>query len=88
MLAKEEKAAVIKKIGRSEKDTGSPEVQIALFTERINELTQHLQAHKKDFSTQRSLMKMVGKRRRLLDYLKRHDLQKYRELLKELNIRK
>jgi len=88
MLAKEEKAAVIKKIGRSEKDTGSPEVQIALFTERINELTQHLQVHKKDFSTQRSLMKMVGKRRRLLDYLKRHDLQKYRELLKELNIRK
>jgi len=88
MLAKGEKAAVIKKIGRSEKDTGSPEVQIALFTERINELTQHLQVHKKDFSTQRSLMKMVGKRRRLLDYLKRHDLQKYRELLKELNIRK
>jgi small subunit ribosomal protein S15 len=89
MSTKQEKTkAAAKKMGKSETDTGSPEVQITLFTERINELTAHLQTHKKDFSTQRSLLKLVGKRRRLLDYLKETRLEKYREVIKELNIRK
>jgi small subunit ribosomal protein S15 len=68
-------------------DTGSPEVQITLLTERINELTEHLKGHKKDFSTRRSLLKLVGKRRRLLDYLRESDVKSYREIVEELNLR-
>jgi len=89
MATKQEKTkAATKKMGKADTDTGAPEVQVALFTARINELTEHLQTHKKDFSTQRSLLKLVGKRRRLLDYLKETRLSKYREVIKELNIRK
>jgi len=68
-------------------DTGSPEVQIALLTQRISELTEHLKAHKKDFSTRRGLLKLVGKRRRLLDYLRESDIKSYREIVEELNLR-
>ena len=88
MITKQEKSAVIKKIGKDEKNTGTAEVQIAIFTERINELTLHLQTHKKDYSTQRSLLRLVGKRRRLLDYLKETHLDRYRAIIKDLNIRK
>ena len=70
------------------KDTGSPEVQLALLTERINELTEHLKAQPKDFSSRRGLLKLVGKRRRLLDYLKANDIGRYREILDKLNLRK
>lgn len=77
-----------KKHGKSEKDSGSPEVQIALFTHRINHLTEHLQRLKKDMATQRALLSLVSKRKHLLDYLKRTELEKYRALLKTLDIRK
>ncbi|MFO8001285.1 MAG: 30S ribosomal protein S15 [Marinilabilia sp.] len=87
-LTKEEKQNIFAKHGKSNTDTGSPESQIALFTNRIAHLTEHLKTHKKDFSTEYALKKMVGKRRRLLDYLKHKDIEKYRDLLKELNIRK
>ena len=88
MTAKLEKETIAKKFGNEITNTGAPEVQVALFTARINELTGHLQSHKKDYSTQRSLLRLVGKRRRLLDYLKDTRLEKYREVIKELNIRK
>jgi len=81
------KAAIIKEFGESENDTGSAVVQIALLTERVRELTEHLGQHKKDFSSQRGLRKMVGQRRRLLKYVKRQDLAKYRELIARLEIR-
>jgi len=81
------KAAIIKEFGESENDTGSAVVQIALLTERVRELTAHLGQHKKDFSSQRGLRKMVGQRRRLLKYVKRQDLAKYRELIARLEIR-
>ena len=84
----EEKKAVIKKHGKSAKDTGTSEVQIALFTKKINDLTNHLKANRKDFSTERSLVNMVGKRRRLLNYLKKNDIERYREIVKSLGLRK
>jgi len=87
-LTKEIKADIFKKHGGSESNTGSTEAQIALFTFRINHLTKHLKENQKDFNTERSLVKLVGKRRSLLDYLKHKDIAKYRELIKELNIRK
>lgn len=82
------KQAIFEKHGKSKTDTGSTEGQIALFTERINHLTQHLKANQKDFATEKALVTLVGKRRRLLDYLKDRDILKYRELIKELGIRK
>jgi small subunit ribosomal protein S15 len=88
ILTTEKKKELFKKHGKSENDSGSSEAQIALFTERINHLTQHLKENKKDFSTQRALLKLVGKRRRLLDYLKDRDIARYRSILKELKLRK
>jgi len=82
------KKEIFAKHGGSASNTGSTEGQIALFTERINMMTEHLKSNKKDFGTQRSLIKLVGKRRSLLDYLKDRDITKYRSLIKELNIRK
>ena len=88
MLAKEVKAEIVKKFGKSDKDSGTAEVQIALLTERINNLTSHFEDHKKDHASRRGLMQMVGKRRRLLDYLMEKDIKRYRTIIKELNIRK
>ncbi len=89
-LTKGTKEELFEKHGRlkSKTDTGSPEAQIALFTYRINHLTEHLKVNKKDFSTRLGLLKLVGKRRRLLDYLHSKDIERYRKILKELNIRK
>ena len=87
-LSKEEKLAVIKKLGKSEKDSGTAEVQISLLTEELNRLTGHFEAHKKDHASRRGLMQMVGKRRRLLDYLAIKNIERYRSIIKELNIRK
>ena len=87
-LTKETKQALIKKYARDEKDTGSPEVQIALLTTRINELTEHLKVHKKDNHSRRGLLKMVGKRRNLLNYLAKKDINRYREIVKKLGLRK
>ena len=83
-----QKQQIIEKYKIHEKDTGSPEVQIALLTERINHLTEHFKAHAKDFHSRRGLLKLVGQRRRLLDYLKKKDLNRYREIIKELGIRR
>ena len=83
-----DKKKIFKKYGNNEKDTGSVYSQIALFTERINQLTNHLKLNKKDFNTQRSLQLMVGKRRNLLDYLREKNIIKYRELIKDLKLRK
>ena len=88
MLKKEEKAAIFKKFGKSEKNTGSTDGQIALLTKRINDLTVHLKTNHKDYNTERSLVMLVGKRRSLLDYLKDKDIERYRSLIKELGIRK
>jgi small subunit ribosomal protein S15 len=87
-LSKEKKTEIFKQYGGAEKNTGSTEGQIALFTYRINYLTEHLKKNHKDFNTERSLVKLVGKRRSLLDYLKNNDIEKYRSLIKELGIRK
>jgi small subunit ribosomal protein S15 len=87
-LTSEIKKEIIKKNAGSEKNTGSIEAQIALFTYRIDHLTEHLKKHKKDFVTHRSLIALVGKRRALLDYLKKHNLEKYRNIIKTLDIRK
>ena len=89
-LYKELKQEIFKKYSRnqSETDTGSPEAQIALFTYRIQHLTEHLKANKKDNSTRMGLQRLVGKRRKMLDYLKRSDIERYRALIKELGIRK
>lgn len=87
-LTAEKKTEFFKKYGKSESDTGSAEGQIALFTFRINHLTEHLKANKKDYSTQRALLRLVGKRRSLLDYLKEKDIERYRSLIKDLGIRK
>jgi small subunit ribosomal protein S15 len=87
-LTKEEKQEIFAKYGKSNTDTGSPESQAALFTNRIAHLTEHLKINKKDFSTQYALKRMIGKRRNLLDYLKAKDIEKYRSLIKELGIRK
>ncbi|ABP67650.1 30S ribosomal protein S15 [Caldicellulosiruptor changbaiensis] len=88
MLTKEQKQEIIKKYQLHESDTGSPEVQIALLTERINRLNEHLQIHKKDFHSRRGLLKMVGQRRKLLNYLKEYDINRYRELIEKLGLRK
>jgi small subunit ribosomal protein S15 len=87
-LTTEKKKEIFKQFGQSETNTGASESQIALFTLRINHLTEHLKVSKKDFSTQRALLRLVGKRRRLLDYLREVDIEKYRSILKELNLRK
>ncbi len=87
-LSAEKKKEIFKTYGKSEVDTGSTEGQVALFTFRIQHLTEHLKVNKKDFGTQRALLKLVGKRRKLLDYLKDRDIDKYRELIKALNLRK
>ncbi|OQX82947.1 MAG: 30S ribosomal protein S15 [Candidatus Latescibacteria bacterium 4484_7] len=87
-LPKDLKREVISKYRLHENDSGSPEVQIALLTERINQLTKHFQVHKKDFSSRRGLLKLVGRRRKLLDYLKKNKIDKYRAIIKELNLRK
>ena len=88
MIATEKKSEVTKQFQLHSKDTGSADVQIALLTARINELTQHLQAHVKDHSSRRGLLKMVGERRRLLDYLSRTDSKRYHDIIKKLNLRK
>ncbi len=88
MLTKEQKEAIISEYGRGTNDTGSPEVQIALLTTRINELTEHLKEHKKDHHSRRGLLKMVGQRRRLLAYLKNIDIERYRKLIEKLGLRK
>ncbi len=88
MMTTQEKADIIAKYGRTPNDTGSPEVQIALLTYRINTLTEHLKDNKKDHHSRRGLLKMVGKRRGLLDYLKKTNLDGYRELIAQLGIRK
>lgn len=87
-LTKEKIKEIIEKYRLHEKDTGSPEVQIALLSDDINQLTVHLKSHKKDFHSQRGLLKKVGKRRRLLDYLKDRDIESYRHLISQLNIRR
>lgn len=86
-LAKEEKKAIIEKHGKNSNDSGSAEVQIALLTQKISELTEHLKMNKKDFQGKRGLLMMVGQRKRLLAYVKKQNLQKYRDLIKELGIR-
>ena len=87
-LTAEKKQELFAKHGKGAADTGSAEGQVALFTLRINHLTQHLKENKKDHSTRRALIKLVGKRRSLLDYLKRKDIERYRAIIKELNLRK
>lgn len=87
-MEKERKTSIINEYGRNEGDTGSPEVQIALLTERINHLTEHLKANPNDNHSRRGLFKMVGRRRNLLNYLKSKDINKYREIIARLNIRK
>ena len=87
-LTKEAKREATKKFGKSDQDTGSPEVQIAMLTERINGLTEHLRTHAKDHYSRRGLLKLVGRRRRFLTYLQRHDLEGYRALIKELGLRR
>ena len=88
MIAKEKKAQIIAEYGRNPGDTGSPEVQIAILTARINELTEHLKVNQKDHHSRRGLLKMVGQRRGLLEYLKKNDVEGYRNLIARLGIRK
>jgi small subunit ribosomal protein S15 len=88
MISKEKKQDIIKNFGRTPEDTGSPEVQIALLSERINELTEHLKNNKKDHHSRRGLLKMVGQRRGLLEYLKKTNIEGYRELIERLGLRK
>ena len=87
-ITKEVKTTLIKEHKMHEKDTGSPSVQIAIITERINNLTGHFKLHKKDHSSRRGLLKMVSQRRKLLDYLKKHDAEKYKALIDKLDLRK
>jgi small subunit ribosomal protein S15 len=87
-LTKEAKQEATKRFGKSENDTGSPEVQIAMLTERINGLTEHLRTHQKDHYSRRGLLKLVGQRRRFLNYLQRENLESYRALIKELGLRR
>jgi len=87
-LTADEKKELFKKHGKSENDTGSTEGQVALFTQRIEHLSQHLKKNQKDYNTERSLVKLVGKRRSLLDYLMKKDVVRYREIVKELGLRK
>ena len=88
MLEKETKDRIIKEFGRKEGDTGSVEVQVAMLTEQINRLTVHMKANKKDYSSNRGLLKMVGRRKNLLEYLKKNDVNRYRDLVKKLGLRK
>ncbi len=88
MINQEQKRELVRTYGKSETDTGAPEVQIAILSHRINELTQHLKTHKKDHSTRQGLLRLVGKRRRLLNYLTDRDIERYRAVIKELGIRK
>ena len=88
MITKEQKTVVIENNRLHDTDTGSPEVQIAILTERINQLTEHLKVHKKDQHSRRGLLKMVGQRRRLLDYLQKKDVERYRAILAQLGLRK
>ncbi|MBZ5532969.1 MAG: 30S ribosomal protein S15 [Acidobacteriia bacterium] len=88
MLARERKSDVIHRYRRDESDTGSPEVQIAILSERIGELTEHFKTHKKDHASRRGLLMMVSKRRRLLDYLKKYDTERYKDVIQKLGIRK
>lgn len=87
-LTKDQKDAVINKYRKHDKDSGSPEVQIALLTERINHLTEHLKAHKKDHHSRRGLLMLVGRRRRLLDYVRRTDVARYRAIITKLGLRR
>ena len=88
MLSKEKKEEIIKEYGKKPGDTGSPEVQVALLTQRINELTEHLKVNQKDHHSRRGLLKMVGQRRGLLAYLKKSDIERYRTLIKRRGLRK
>ena len=88
MIAKDKKQAIIAEYGRTANDTGSPEVQVAILTARIKELTEHLKENPKDHHSRRGLLKMVGQRRGLLDYLKKTDIERYRSLIERLGIRK
>ena len=88
MISKEKKTAIIAEYARKEGDTGSPEVQIAILTERIRELTEHLKVNQKDHHSRRGLLKMVGQRRNLLEYLKGKDIERYRALIEKLGLRK
>ena len=88
MVTKEMKEQIMKEYGRTEGDTGSPEVQVAILTARINDLNEHFKANPKDHHSRRGLLKMVGKRRGLLDYLKKVDIERYRALIEKLGIRK
>ena len=87
-LVKEKKAEIIDNFKMHAKDTGSPEVQVAVLSGKIDELSEHLKTHKKDFHSRRGLLMMIGKRRRLLDYLKKHKFEKYEETLQKLSLRK
>jgi small subunit ribosomal protein S15 len=87
-LSQEEKQDIIRKYGRAPDDTGSPEVQIAILTTRINQLTEHLKVHKRDEHSRRGLLKMVGQRRRHLTYLNRNDPEKYQEIIRRLGLRR
>ena len=87
-LTVDAKKEIVARFGKSDTDTGSTEVQIALLTTRINELTEHLREHKKDHASRRGLLMLVGKRRRLLNYLQKSNLERYRELIKELGLRR
>ena len=88
MISKEKKQELVDKYGKSDSDTGTAEVQIAIFSARIADLTEHLKAHSKDHSTRRGLLKLVGKRRRLLNYLRERYIERYRAVIAELGIRK
>ena len=88
MISKEKKAEIIKTYGRTPEDTGSPEVQIAILTERIRELTEHLKVNKKDHHSRRGMLKMIGQSRNLLAYLQKKDLEGYRALIEKLGLRK
>lgn len=88
MISKEKKTAIIAEYGRTPNDTGSPEVQIAILTERIKELTEHLKVNQKDHHSRRGLLKMVGQRRGLLEYLKKKDIERYRAIIERLGLRK
>ena len=88
MLEKETKERIVKEFGRKEGDTGSAEVQVAMLTEQINRLTTHMKANKKDYSSNRGLLKMVGRRKNLMEYLKKNDVNRYRDLVKKLGLRK
>lgn len=88
MITQEKKEELVEEFGQHENDTGSPEVQIALFTERINNLTEHLKDHPQDHSTRRGLINLVSKRRKLLDYLQDHKIERYRSIIDELGLRK